>query len=53
MKSAMASICVSVHAGSIWLGVAVCVLLVASFISFTRPVLTQTGASLKPEVTDA
>ena len=36
----LTAICLSIHATSIWLGVAACGLLVASLYTFTRPVIT-------------
>ncbi len=35
----LASICLSVHAVAVWLGVAACVLLVTGFVWFTKPLL--------------
>jgi hypothetical protein len=36
----LASICLAIHTGSAWLGIAACLLLIAGFASLTKPTLT-------------
>lgn len=45
----LATICLSVHAGSAWLGITACLLFVAGFVSLTRPALRSTKSIPKPE----
>lgn len=35
----LASICLSIHAATVWLGITACVLFVAGFVSLTGPAL--------------
>lgn len=39
----LAAICVSIHAGTVWLGVAACALLIGGFLSLTMPSLRSRG----------
>ena len=48
----LTALCLSLHAGTVWLGLAACVLLIASLLIFIRPVLTS-GARGWPSPTPA
>lgn len=45
----LASICMSIHTGSAWLGVLACALLVVGFVSFAKPAVTPIKPYHKPE----
>lgn len=45
----LASICLSIHAGSAWLGVVACLLFAAGFVSLTRPALRPRKSIRNPK----
>ncbi len=47
----LASICLSIHAGTVWLGITACVLFVAGFVSLTGPVLRPAKSCPTQEAT--
>lgn len=48
----LASICLSIHTGSLWLGIAACALVVAGFASFTKPLLAHRPPRAEKETCD-
>jgi hypothetical protein len=45
----LGAICLSIHTGTVWLGVAACALLIASLLAFTKPVLIRHSRPLEQE----